>query len=331
MSVLQTKTLTKSLSCAPEHAGYVRLPLSFFRSKCAPDVHLYTCWGGQTEPTRVSNPNMLKDDWQFDEIRKAGHDYLYVQEDEYEDSCSGLLEQLERIVHDDSYPSYERFLVLQSVVSQEIDRAFRSTNSERIMTIANRVGAQIAYLTTDEKLTPPQIFGMARHDSTTFVHGTNVAAYAVMLAEAMGQRDTAELQQIAVGGILHDLGKRTIPQNILVKQGRLTAKERDIIERHPQLGYEALCNRGELSFGQLMMIYQHHEWIDGSGYPVAVLGDEIHPWAKLLAVVDVFDAMTANRPYRIGMSPTEVIRLIADRVGSQFENEPVRCWISLFQ
>ncbi|HEX5422546.1 MAG TPA: HD domain-containing phosphohydrolase, partial [Candidatus Acidoferrales bacterium] len=119
-----------------------------------------------------------------------------------------------------------------------------------------------------------------------------------------------------------------IPAKILTKPGRLDPEEREIIETHPLRGYEELCQRAELEFGQLMMVYQHHERVDGTGYPVRVLKDEIHPWAKLLAVVDVFDAMTARRPYRRPATPESVLDYQRQHADTHFDREVVECWIS---
>ena len=180
------------------------------------------------------------------------------------------------------------------------------------------------------QIDPHLLFDLAHHDTRTFVHVTNVAAYAVLLAQALGIDDPQELQQIAVGALLHDVGKRNLPQELLNKKGRLTERERDQIRLHPLRGYEEMCERDDLSFGQLMMIYQHHEWVDGSGYPVAIPADEIHPWAKMLAVVDVFDALTVQRPYRDPLPANEALNILADGVNKQFDGEAVNCWITLF-
>jgi HD-GYP domain-containing protein (c-di-GMP phosphodiesterase class II) len=149
-----------------------------------------------------------------------------------------------------------------------------------------------------------------------------------MLAERLGIKDQNELRKIASAAVLHDLGKRFIPAAILTKAGGLTYEEREIIETHPQRGYEELCENSELDFGQLMMVYQHHERVDGTGYPVRVLQNEIHPWARMLAVVDVFDTMTAKRPSRRPATPEYVLDYQRQQAGTHFDREVVECWIS---
>ena len=92
-----------------------------------------------------------------------------------------------------------------------------------------------------------------------------------------------------------------------------------------------LIERDDLSFGQLMMTYQHHERMDGSGYPVGCLGDEIHPWAKLCAIVDVYEALTSNRPYRSPMTPKTALTLLDKGEGTEFDPEMLKCWRQLIK
>jgi HD-GYP domain-containing protein (c-di-GMP phosphodiesterase class II) len=134
------------------------------------------------------------------------------------------------------------------------------------------------------------------------------------------------LEQIAKGAMLHDLGKRFIPASILSKPAKLDREERAVIETHPLRGYEELCQRDDVTFEQLMMTYQHHEKWDGSGYPVGIARDEIHPWARMLAVVDVFDAMTGMRPYRKPATAQAAMDYIRQNAGTHFDPEVVECW-----
>ncbi len=101
---------------------------------------------------------------------------------------------------------------------------------------------------------------------------------------------------------MHDLGKLDIDERILNKPGRLDDNERKIIETHPTLGLNRVAQRDDLSEGEFMMIYQHHERFDGTGYPVGLAGEDTHPWAQICAIVDVFEALTSNRPYRARLS-----------------------------
>jgi HD-GYP domain-containing protein (c-di-GMP phosphodiesterase class II) len=149
-----------------------------------------------------------------------------------------------------------------------------------------------------------------------------------VLAVRLGNFDSVEVAQIAAGGILHDIGKRHIPLTILNKTSKLTDAEWEVIQQHPVTGYRELAMRDDLTEGQLMMVYQHHERLDGSGYPAGITGDEIHPWAKICAVADVFDAMTCQRSYRRAIPIAEVFSYLRRMAGIKFDEDIVDCWLS---
>ena len=136
-----------------------------------------------------------------------------------------------------------------------------------------------------------------------------------------------ELQQIVVGALLHDMGKLEIPDNILAKPGRLDEFEFRQVQLHPGLGLRRLVNeQTQLTYGQLMIVYQHHEKLNGSGYPVGLPSEEIHPWAKICAVVDIFEALTSQRPYRKPMSHATALAMLDKMARTELDEEIVRCW-----
>jgi HD-GYP domain-containing protein (c-di-GMP phosphodiesterase class II) len=149
-----------------------------------------------------------------------------------------------------------------------------------------------------------------------------------MLASLLGTTDQVQLAELATAGLLHDLGKRHIPSKILNKPGKPTDAEWEIIREHPVSGFRELSTRGDLTWAQLMVIYQHHERLDGSGYPAGVMGNDIHAWGKICAIVDVFDALTCQRPYRQAMPLKEVSDYLEKNAGQWFDREFVACWLS---
>ena len=127
-----------------------------------------------------------------------------------------------------------------------------------------------------------------------------------------------KVEEIYVGGILHDIGKIGIEDEILNKKGRLTPEEYDRIKQHTVIGYEIILQAG--MFKELLpAIRSHHERIDGKGYPDGLVGDEIPLMAKILAISDAFDAMVADRPYRKGLPVEEALNEIRRGSGTQFD------------
>jgi putative nucleotidyltransferase with HDIG domain len=136
-----------------------------------------------------------------------------------------------------------------------------------------------------------------KRDPYTAKHSHRVKEIAVDIGRVMRVSD-AELEALEWGGLLHDVGKIGVPDNVLLKQERLNKEERMIMNAHPVLGAQIIAPVSKLA-PELPIIRHHHEWYNGSGYPDRLIGDEIPRLARILHVADAFEAMTAARPYRM--------------------------------
>ncbi|MFZ2098294.1 MAG: HD-GYP domain-containing protein [Anaerolineales bacterium] len=166
-------------------------------------------------------------------------------------------------------------------------------------------------------------------DRTAKGHTQRVTKLAVTLASLMGVPDQ-ELGDIRRGAILHDFGNITVPESILHKKGELTVDEWITIHIHPYSAYELL---GHIEFLQpaLEIPYRHHEHWDGSGYPKGLKGEEIPLAARIFSVVDVFDSLTSERPYRSAWGKDETIQYIEDMAGKLFDPKVVHAFLSMIR
>ncbi|KQN96909.1 HD-GYP domain-containing protein [Paenibacillus sp. Leaf72] len=146
-------------------------------------------------------------------------------------------------------------------------------------------------------------------DHYLFTHSFNVTLYTVAIAIKMGFNQK-QLLEIGVGGLLHDVGKLFLPKEILQKAGKLDAHEFELIKKHTEFGFDFLRKDPGISVVTAHCAYQHHEKLDGTGYPRRLKGNQIHLYAKIMAVADVFDALTTNRVYRPAMLPHEAMEII---------------------
>jgi putative nucleotidyltransferase with HDIG domain len=214
------------------------------------------------------------------------------------------------------------------VIRSVLQDSFESGDAERIVQSTRVLSKVTSKMVQDEDFTTKHLMRVLHHDYGTFTHSANVALYAGMLASEMGY-SSEDLEQIVMGGLLHDLGKLEIEEKILCKPDKLDDTELRVMRRHPLLGFIKLAQRKDLTFGQLMMVYQHHERIDGAGYPVGIDQNEIHPWAKLCSVVDVYEALTSNRPYRKALPTETVLSILKHGAGKAFDPDLVSCWIKI--
>ncbi|MHC1772776.1 MAG: HD domain-containing phosphohydrolase [Flexilinea sp.] len=167
---------------------------------------------------------------------------------------------------------------------------------------------------------------MDLRDKETEGHTQRVAELTIQLAKIMGIPDD-EIIRVRHGALLHDVGKLGIPDGILLKPGPLTDEEWIIMREHPTLAYEMLRPIDYL-LPALDIPYCHHEWWDGSGYPRGLKGKEIPLSARIFAIVDVFDALTSDRPYRNAWSKAKTLAYIHEQSGTHFDPELVEVFLS---
>lgn len=163
-------------------------------------------------------------------------------------------------------------------------------------------------------------------DDYTFGHCVNVCVLSLMTGITLGYGREG-LLRLGLGAILHDLGKVDIPREILHKPGRLTAEEFAVVKRHPEEGYRRILRLPGVSAPSAQVVYQHHERYDGTGYPRGLQGQEVHEFAYICGVADVFDALTADRVYRRACPVHEAYEMVAGSGDSLFAFHVVRAFL----
>jgi HD-GYP domain-containing protein (c-di-GMP phosphodiesterase class II) len=261
----------------------------------------------------------------LDRLRADGVDHLYVRSEDAEAYRDYLCQH---VLHDRSIPQQARMRALREVTRVTFQDALDANDCGQMVGVATAFGDGLAAMVSEQSIAFRELFSTLEHDYYTFTHVCNVSMYCVVLAHRLGICDDDALPEVATGALLHDIGKRHIPSHVLNKPGKLTDDEWELVREHPASGFRELAGRTDLSWPQLMMVYQHHERLDGSGYPAGILGDEMHSWARVCAVVDVFDALTCHRPYRRPVPVSEVCDYLNKYAGHWFDAEAVACWTS---
>lgn len=169
---------------------------------------------------------------------------------------------------------------------------------------------------------------LKNQDEYTAEHSLNVCILSAAFARHLGH-DEAEIRKIGLAGLLHDIGKAKIPVEILNKPGALTANERALIKQHPNLGRSLLMTSASVEHYTIDVAYSHHERVDGTGYPRALQAHQIPYYAKLVAIVDTYDAITSSRVYDSGRASMEALEIIYNSRNSHFDAdltvEFIRC------
>jgi len=174
----------------------------------------------------------------------------------------------------------------------------------------------------------PSFYSLTRitsHDYYTYTHSINVSTLAIGLGMSMGMKQS-EIFHLAVGALAHDVGKSQIPAQLINKPGKLTEEEFKSVKRHVTLGYEALLQNEEVSKQALFPLLQHHEKMNGKGYPHNIGGDKIHPFGRITAIVDVYDALTTERAYKKAFKPFEAANILSKHA-DEYDREILKKFI----
>ncbi|MBY0586892.1 HD-GYP domain-containing protein [bacterium] len=214
------------------------------------------------------------------------------------------------------------------MAENEIDNGFGTVEAGLLQVTSIMVathGRNVALFQESEDLTVAVVRTLVNaieaRDSYTRGHSERVGQLGRRLARQMGLgRDVCE--QTYVAGLLHDIGKIGLPDQILRKEGRLTPEEFDQIKRHPSIGFQILTGIDKLAY-VLPGVLHHHERVDGAGYPAGLVGDNIPQQARILAVADSWDAMTSVRPYRQAMPFDRAEEILLEGAGSQWDESIV--------
>ena len=166
------------------------------------------------------------------------------------------------------------------------------------------------------------LFKLRGFDEYTYTHSINVSILAVLLGKHLGL-DKPELLTLGLAGLYHDVGKALLPASILNKPGALTESEFEAVKSHPHSGHRLLRKQPGIEPEVLRAVLEHHERHDGSGYPRGLTGDSIAPFSRIVAVVDVYDALTSKRVYKGAMIPAKALGMMFQWRGKQFAEEDI--------
>ena len=170
------------------------------------------------------------------------------------------------------------------------------------------------------------ISDLQTYDANTYLHSLSVTVIAIAIGTELGL-DRTQLCNLGVCAMLHDIGKVEIPIEIISKPGKLTESEYDIVKTHTTLGAKYISGNKEINKDIYLGVISHHEKFDGTGYPKGLKKKEIPFFGRIIAVSDVYDALTANRPYRKPVKPSEAIEYIMGGIGTSFDYDIVKAFL----
>ena len=257
----------------------------------------------------------ILDDFQIEGLLRAGITEIYVRDDEehHDDQketviAKNVQETIEKVrVEDRSGVSLTEDV--KHRVGRGIQYLFSSTNDENFAETTQNVTGELMKALENNNAIAVDIGSLKVSDEYTFKHSVDVATMSMVIARKYGLDDRS-VRDVGIAGLLHDIGKMRIPTDILNKPGRLTDSEFDIMKHHATYGYEMLKEKSVFNDSILLGVLQHHEKLNGTGYPQRLSGDAIHLCARIIAVADIYDSLVTRRSYKQKISKRDSIEMI---------------------
>ncbi len=294
-------------------SGQTHLPLDLRRLEPGEEVpfDLYVRTDGRYVLYRAASIPLTVSD--LDDLKRRGHERFYVASAArqhmaryFESRLAGELKNPERTSEEKA-----EFLVEASRVIME--DVFENLEEPRALDGVRLLAEQTVDFVSTGRRAFRRLVRLVSHDYYTYTHSLHVGIYTIALARQLGL--SAEFQRkLGQGALFHDVGKALVPPEILTKPMPLTPDEWQVMKQHPQLGIDLLGTHGQVDEVTRWAVLGHHERMDGRGYPYGLAGDEIALPGRLVALADVYDALTTNRPYQAAMKSFDALNVIKDHM-----------------
>jgi HD-GYP domain-containing protein (c-di-GMP phosphodiesterase class II) len=244
---------------------------------------------------------------------------LFIKNNDRQKYYKYLESNFQDFIYDTNLSSNEKTKIVYGAATSLVKELFndpRSGNVERTKTFAYNM---VDYI-LKEGVAARSLLKIAIHEYYTYTHSVNVAAVGTLFAKELGFGDE-DLKHFCSGILMHDVGKTRISTDILNKNGKLTKEEFAKIKEHPELGVAILKETGNSFNDEYTITLQHHENCDGTGYPHGLQKNEIHRFGRIARIIDVYDALTTDRPYAKAIRPFAALVEMKENMSNCFDTE----------
>lgn len=315
------------MDVTPYEYGLIPISPLTLRPNLPVSVDVFVWCAGEEQPSLFAAKDQVISGDSSTRLTHSEDLRLYISTQSKDIYQQYLRDGLPALLEGDDLDQTAKTAILAEVVRDVLAHDFGANDASTIVASSIEFGNHISHLLCDSTLNGIEFGQVLHHDYGTFTHSANVAFYSGLIAHGLGFRDE-ELAEIVVGGLLHDIGKLEIDNRILNKPGKLDDLEFRKVKAHPLIGFRRLTPIPNTSRVHFLMTYQHHERLDGRGYPVGIERHEIDITAKICTVADVYEALTSNRPYRAALKPSRAIEIMNADLGKAFDEEVFRCFLS---
>lgn len=242
--------------------------------------------------------------------------YLYIDQNDFEKHSTSMNKNISNIIINPIISSLEKAEIIHDLATDIIYELLSGDiTKSKINQVSQSVDFSLEFILNDSNAIKSMI-EVTSHDYYTFTHCVGVSTYALTFGSYLGLSEL-ELKAIGKGAMLHDIGKKQVPIEIINKKGKLTEEEFSIMKNHPSYGIDILRDVGEECDITLAIVEQHHEKSSGNGYPKGLKGHQVHPFAEIVRICDIFSALTTKRSYKEAMTSIEVFELMYKQMNNE--------------
>lgn len=274
------------------------------------------------------------DEFHIDALKKMGMGGIYIREGEEDeeqktpDAPQKLPEAVQKKYDKIKVEDPAKVKISESVrsrVAQGIQYLYQDTQSADFTNASKSITDDLMKAISDNDAVAVDISALKVSDEYTFKHSVDVATMSMIIARKYGL-DKKQVYEIGISGLLHDIGKSKIPNEILNKAGKLTDEEFEMMKQHSVFGFQILQEKKDLSNEVKMGVLQHHEKMNGRGYPLKVDGEKISLFPRIISVADIYDALVTERPYKKPFSPRDAVEMIMSMT-EELDIDIMRCFM----
>lgn len=257
----------------------------------------------------------ILDDYLIHTLKKLSITGVYIEEGEeeiVEEKEEKLSAEISDIIEKNKVKDPAKVQLSESVkkrVSEGVQYLYNNSDSEQFAETSNRITNDLVRAIDENDALAVDISTLKTSDEYTFKHSVDVATISMIIARKQGFSEK-DVYNIGIAGLLHDMGKSKVPPEILNKPARLNEAEFEVMKKHSILGFQILKEKKEFSNEVSLAVLQHHEKMNGAGYPFGCTKEKIIPYAKILSVSDVYDALVTERPYKKAYSQRDAVEII---------------------
>ena len=249
---------------------------------------------------------------------------VYIDEGDRDKYQKYIEDNLDKIIDDDKIEPAKKAEIVYSSASYLMERLFENpTLGKNIRRGEKLVTNTVDFILRDDRAFR-SLLAVTSYDYYTYTHSVNVCVYSVALAQRLGLGDASNIKVLGTGALLHDVGKSIIDKDIINKKGPLNDEEWQAIKKHPVYGVELLRKTGQIPEESYVVVNQHHERSDRTGYPEGRPIERIHPYARVSAIADVFDALTTKRAYKGAVGSFAALNIMRDEMSTAFDSDMFR-------